>query len=75
MKPLIVIDTNVILSALQSNRGKSFELILKIGSGAFDFAISVPLVLEYEAILKNHLDRKIFEVSDIEGFIDYLCRR
>lgn len=74
MKETIVIDTNVILSALQSNRGKSFELISKIGNGIFDFAISVPLILEYDAILKNHLDRNIFTDSDIEDFINYLCQ-
>ena len=73
MKSLIVIDTNVILSALQSNRGKSFELISQIGNEVFDFAFSVPLILEYEAILKNHLNRNIFTDSDIEDFIDYLC--
>ena len=64
IKRLVVIDTNVVLSALQSKNGKSFGLISKIGSGLFDFAISVPLILEYEAILKNHLDRNIFTDSD-----------
>lgn len=73
MKRLIVIDTNVVLSALQSKNGKSFALISKIGGVFFEFAISVPLVLEYEAILKNHLDRNIFTDSDIEDFIDYIC--
>ena len=73
MKTLIVIDTNVILSALQSSKEKSFELISKIESDIFNFAISVPLVLEYEAVLKSHLDRSIFTDSDIENFIDYIC--
>ena len=73
MKQKIVIDTNVILSALQSNKGKSFELISKIGNDLFDFALSVPLVLEYEAILKSHLNRTVFTDSDINDFIDYLC--
>lgn len=73
MKHLVVIDTNVILSALQSNRGKSFALISKMGQNIFDFSISVPLIMEYEAILKKHLDRSIFTDSDIESFIDYLC--
>ena len=73
MRKLIVIDTNVILSALQSRLGKSFELISKIGNGMFDYAISVPLVLEYEAILKSHLNKTIYDDSDIEAFIDYLC--
>jgi len=74
MRQLIVIDTNVILSALQSNKGKSFELISKISEDAFDFAISVPLILEYEAVLKNKLDRTIFTDSDIEDFINYICK-
>ena len=73
MKKLIVIDTNVVLSALQSRLGKSFELISKIGNGLFDFAISVPLVLEYEAVLKSHLNRTIFSDTDIQDFIDYIC--
>lgn len=73
MKHLVVIDTNVVLSALQSKNGKSFRLISKMGRGLFNFAISVPLILEYEAILKNHLDRNIFSESDIEDFIDYIC--
>ena len=73
MKQKIVINTNVILSALQSNKGKSFELISKIGNDLFDFALSVPLVLEYETILKSHLNKTIFTDSDINDFIDYLC--
>ena len=73
MKQLIVIDTNVILSALQSNKGKSFELISKITEDVFNFAISVPLLLEYEAVLKRKLDRTIYTDSDIEDFINYLC--
>ncbi len=73
MRRLVVIDTNVILSALRSNQGKSFELISQIGTGCFSFAISVPLILEYEAILKKYLDRSLFSDVDIGSFIDYLC--
>ena len=73
MRPLIVIDINVILSSLQSNKGKAFELVSQVGTGMFDCAVSVPLILEYEAVLKNHLDKGIILDSDIEDFIDYLC--
>ncbi len=73
MKDVIVIDTNVILSALKSRNGKSFELISLIGTGSFEFAISVPLILEYEAVLKKHLNRIIFTDDDIEAFLDYIC--
>ena len=73
MDKVIVIDTNVILSALKSRNGKSFELVSKIGDGSFECAVSVPLILEYEAVLKNYLDKNVFTDSDIEDFIDYIC--
>ena len=47
MKRLVLIDTNVVLLALQSKFGKSFELISKTGCGLFEVAISVPLILDY----------------------------
>lgn len=70
---LVVIDTNVILSGLQSRQGKSFELISQIGNGKFDFAISNPLVLEYEKVLKSHLNAEIYTYTDIMDFLKYLC--
>lgn len=72
--PTIVIDTNVLLSALQSINGKSNQLLQKIGTGVFDFALSVPLFLEYEAILKTYLDKNIYSDTDIDDFLNYLCR-
>ena len=42
--------------------------------GEFDFSISVPLVLEYEEILLNKLDRKIFSQDDISDIINYICK-
>ena len=51
----IVIDTNVLLSALFSSRGKSYRLLEMLASRAMEGAkhnvVSVPLVLEYEAVL------------------------
>ena len=73
MKQLIVMDTHVILSVLHRNKGKSFELVSKITEDVFNFAISVPLILEYKAVLKRKLDRTIYTDSDIEDFINYLC--
>ena len=72
-KQTVVIDTNVILSALMNAGGNSFKLISMIGTDKFDFVISVPLVLEYEKVLKDRLDRNVFTDSDIDEFIDYLC--
>ena len=47
MKRLVVIDTNVVLLALQNKFEKSFKLISKTGCGLFEVAISVPLILDY----------------------------
>ncbi len=72
--PIVVIDTNVMLSALKSVNGKSNQLLQEIGTGRFDFAISVPLILEYEAVLKKHLDRAYYSDADINEFLNYLCQ-
>ncbi len=70
----IVIDTNVLLSGLQSDMGYSHKLLEMLPSDEFDICISVPLVLEYEEQLKKHLPHEIFTEEDIDGFIDYICR-
>ena len=70
----IVIDTNVIVSGLQSDMGYSNKLLEALPSGKFDLCISVPLVLEYEAQLRKHLPPEIFSEEDIGDFIDYICR-
>jgi predicted nucleic acid-binding protein len=49
----IVMDTNVLVAALRSRRGAVFKLLTLVGRGHFDSALSVPLVLEYEAAAKR----------------------
>ncbi len=74
MKPRIVLDTNVLISALRSRNGASFILLRLIGRERFDLCISVPLVLEYESAAKR-LSRSIgLRYSDIDDILDYLCR-
>ncbi len=66
----IVIDTNVILSALFSNTGASYKLLSIIDSDKFVVHISNPLIYEYEEILrfKSNIDFK-----HIDAIIDYIC--
>lgn len=70
----VILDSNIVLSGLKSKNGSSFRVLKALESERFEIAISVPLVLEYESVLSNHLDRKIFTDEDIKDFIDYLCR-
>jgi putative PIN family toxin of toxin-antitoxin system len=69
----IVIDTNVLVAALRSRRGASHKLLMLIDSGKFDFSISIPLVLEYEATAKRLVGETPLTISDIDDILDYLC--
>ena len=68
-----MIDTNVIVAGLKSRRGASFQVLVNIGQGQFDIALSVPVLFEYESVLKRHQLSHITE-SDLENFLDYLCQ-
>lgn len=74
MRPGIVIDTNVIVSALRSKRGASHLLLSLVDEGLFDISISVPLVLEYEATAKRLAPELGLVDEDIDVVLDYLCR-
>ena len=69
----IVIDTGVLVSALKSKRGASHKILSLLTSGQFDFHISVPLVCEYEAVLKRtELDIK-WTSDEIDELLDIIC--
>lgn len=70
----IVIDTNVFIAALISRRGASYKLLSLIGPGRFDVSISVPMILEYEAVGKRLVGVQIvLSEQDIEAILDYIC--
>lgn len=49
----IVLDTNVIVAGLQSRNGASNRLLRMVPERRFALLLSVPLFLEYEAVLKR----------------------
>ncbi len=73
----IVIDTNVILSALYSKKGASFKLLKWL----FRYnqqvnVVSIPLITEFEDVLTRpeHRDRyHQLTIQDINLFIDDIC--
>ena len=69
----VVLDTSVLVAALRSRLGASFELISRLGSGTFEVAVSVPLVLEYEDALLRHVVASPFTENDVRSLIDYVC--
>lgn len=75
MKYQVVIDTNVFLSALRSQRGASFLLLSSIGQEKrFVTNLSVPLLLEYEEAAKRTAKEVGLTHKDIDDVLDYLCQ-
>ncbi len=66
--PRVVIDTNVLVSALRSKRGASYRLIQQCGRGQFEHVLSIPLSFEYEAACRFCIPNAF----EAEEFLIYL---
>lgn len=66
-------DTNVAVAGLRSSRGASFRVLQLIGTGSFEMALSVPLVLEYEDVLKRSTGALGLLSEDVDVLIQYWC--
>lgn len=69
----VVIDTNVLVSALRSRRGAAYRLLNLVGTGRFEIVISVPLVLEYEDVARRLLAETGLTIAELDVILDYLC--
>ncbi len=69
----IVIDTNVLFAALKSRRGASYQLVSLLPTERFSIAISVPLIIEYEDVLKRGKLPAHISKNDISDLIDFFC--
>jgi len=73
IRPRIVIDTNVLVSAFRIKRGASYKLLMLLDSGLFEISVSVALVLEYEAAAKKQAKHTRLTARDVDAIIDYIC--
>jgi len=74
MRPFqIVIDTDILIAALRSRRGASFQLLKLVGSEKFEINLSVPLVCEYEQTAKNMDWPGKPAQRYINDILDFLC--
>jgi putative PIN family toxin of toxin-antitoxin system len=69
----IVLDTNVLFAALKSRRGASYKLVSLLPSERFSVVISVPLIIEYEDVLRRGKLSSSIAEKDIGDFIDFFC--
>jgi putative PIN family toxin of toxin-antitoxin system len=70
----VILDTNVFIAALRSRRGASFQILSMVGTDRFDISLSVPLVVEYEAVAKRQAKQLGLSFQDIDDILDYLCQ-
>ncbi len=74
--PQIVIDTCVLISALLSHRGASFNLLKRLGTGEFEINLSASLCFEYESIAKRIAVEKqlLLTEKDIEEWVEIMTQ-
>jgi putative PIN family toxin of toxin-antitoxin system len=70
---LVVLDTSVVVAGTRSRNEASFQLLSRVGTGVFEIAVSVPLVLEYEDALKRDPAATGLSDDDVQDIIDYMC--
>jgi putative PIN family toxin of toxin-antitoxin system len=69
----VVLDTNVLVAAMRSSRGASFEIVAALDRGEFEVSVSVSLLFEYEATLLRHVEDSPLDREDVEDLVDYIC--
>lgn len=68
----VVFDTSVLVAAARSRHGASHALLSRLPDARFEPGVSVPVFVEYRAVLlrpENLLERP---PAQAEGFLDYL---
>lgn len=73
----VVLDTNVLVAAARSRNGASFALLSALRGERFRMLASVPLFLEYEAVLKRpeQLAEGQRSLASVDAFLDALVLR
>ena len=71
----VVIDTNVLVAALRSDKGASYKLLSLLPGGQYTPNISVPLFFEYEAVLKRKDMVPELNAADIDAILDFVLSK
>ena len=71
----VVIDTNVLISALKSKQGASHQLLFLLADDIFTPNVSVPLFVEYESVAKRTGLLSGLNSNDINSILDYFLSK
>lgn len=67
----VVIDTNVLVSALRSKQGASYKLLMELPNNLYRPNVSVPLFVEYEAVSKREGVISGLSAVEVDAILDY----
>src|SRR4051794_31440773 len=72
----LVLDANVLVAAIRSDRGASRRLLVSALGGRCRILVSAALLIEYEAVLKRaeHRAARGASIDDIDGLLDGFAR-
>ena len=68
-----VLDTNILFAGLYSARGASFQVLKALSQEKIHPVLSVPLLFEYEDVLKRNSRKLGITHEDIDSFLDNVC--
>ncbi|MBL8293376.1 MAG: putative toxin-antitoxin system toxin component, PIN family [Bryobacterales bacterium] len=71
----LVLDTDILVAALRSDSGASRQLLLLAFDRKIELLVSVPLMVEYEAVLTrtDHLEVSGLSENDVAEILDALA--
>ncbi len=69
----VVLDTSVLVAALRSRRGASFELLRLVGDTRWRLHLSTALLLEYEEVARREAQQFWAKPELVESILDFLC--
>ncbi|WP_446347189.1 putative toxin-antitoxin system toxin component, PIN family [Coleofasciculus sp. F4-SAH-05] len=69
----IVLDTNVLLAGLRSNRGASYKLLTLLNNQRWQLNVSTALIFEYEEVLKKERTQLGLSLDDINTVVSTIC--
>jgi putative PIN family toxin of toxin-antitoxin system len=72
----LVFDTDVLVAALRSDRGASRQLLTASLDRKIELLVSVPLMIEYEAVLTRieHLDASGLTAAQVNEVLDAVAK-
>ncbi len=72
--PRVVLDTNVLVSALITPAGASARLLLELRAGAFELVVSPTLLAELHDVLHGERFRRYISIGDADTYVEAISR-